>query len=164
MIYYCRNWAVDSRLHQYLGKSPVITDGEWIVGLLAVKSVFLKYLSTQFSSPVSPRICFADQFTNSLSFEQQADLERNISNEEINSAVWDYGTNKSPGPNSFTFEFFRRYWKLLKHDIVAVVKEFFASGTFPPRCNSSFIALIPKIHDAKVVKDYRPISLIGSLY
>ncbi|GJS85216.1 RNA-directed DNA polymerase, eukaryota [Tanacetum coccineum] len=130
MIYYCRNWAVDSRLHQYLGKSPVITDGEWIVGLLAVKSAFLKYLSTQFSSPVSPRICFADQFTNSLSFEQQADLERNISNEEINSAVWDYGTNKSPGPNSFTFEFFRRYWKLLKHDIVAVVKEFFASALF----------------------------------
>ncbi|GKA28019.1 RNA-directed DNA polymerase, eukaryota, reverse transcriptase zinc-binding domain protein [Tanacetum coccineum] len=31
-------------------------------------------------------------------------------------------------------------------------------------CNSSFIALIPKIPDANVVKDFRPISLIGSLY
>nr|GFA09992.1 cysteine-rich receptor-like protein kinase [Tanacetum cinerariifolium] len=31
-------------------------------------------------------------------------------------------------------------------------------------CNSSFIALIPKILDAKMVKDFRPISLIGSLY
>ncbi|GJV17882.1 RNA-directed DNA polymerase, eukaryota, reverse transcriptase zinc-binding domain protein [Tanacetum coccineum] len=41
--------------------------------------------------------------------------------------------------------------------------EFF-HGTFPLICNSSFIALIPKIHDAKVVKDYHPISLIGSLY
>ncbi|GKD27297.1 RNA-directed DNA polymerase, eukaryota, partial [Tanacetum coccineum] len=59
-----------------------------------------------------------------LSLEQQADLERNISNEEIKSALWDYGTNKSPGPNGFAFEFFRRYWKLLEHDIVAVVKEF----------------------------------------
>nr|GEY54690.1 RNA-directed DNA polymerase, eukaryota [Tanacetum cinerariifolium] len=91
-------------------------------------------------------------------------LEQNVSNEEINSAVWDYGTNKSPGPDGFTFEFFRRYWKLLEHDILAAVKEFFALGTFPLGCNSSFIALIPKIHDAKVVKDYRPISLIGSLY
>ncbi|GJV92652.1 RNA-directed DNA polymerase, eukaryota [Tanacetum coccineum] len=52
----------------------------------------------------------------------------------------------------------------LEHDIMATVKEFFASGTFPLGCNSSFIALIPKIHDAKVIKDYRPISLIGSLY
>ncbi|GKB90287.1 RNA-directed DNA polymerase, eukaryota, reverse transcriptase zinc-binding domain protein [Tanacetum coccineum] len=53
---------------------------------------------------------------------------------------------------------------LLEHDIVAAVKEFFALGTFPPGGNSSFIALILKIQDAKFVKDYRPISLIGSLY
>nr|GFA61424.1 RNA-directed DNA polymerase, eukaryota, reverse transcriptase zinc-binding domain protein [Tanacetum cinerariifolium] len=31
-------------------------------------------------------------------------------------------------------------------------------------CNSNFIALIPKILDANMVKDFRPISLIGSLY
>ncbi|GJV15281.1 F-box domain containing protein [Tanacetum coccineum] len=37
-------------------------------------------------------------------------------------------------------------------------------GFFPPGCNSNFIALIPKIHDAKVIKDFRPISLIGSIY
>ncbi|GJT39353.1 RNA-directed DNA polymerase, eukaryota [Tanacetum coccineum] len=57
----------------------------------------------------------------------KTNLERN---EEIKSAVWDCGKNKSPGPDGFTFEFFRRYWKLLKHDIVAAVKEFFASGLF----------------------------------
>ncbi|GJS19697.1 RNA-directed DNA polymerase, eukaryota [Tanacetum coccineum] len=86
-----------------------LVDDEWIVDSLAVKSVFLKYFSTQFSSPVSLRICFADQFTNRLSSEQQADLERNASNEEIKSVVWDCGTNKSHGPDGFTFEFFRRY-------------------------------------------------------
>nr|GEU90340.1 RNA-directed DNA polymerase, eukaryota [Tanacetum cinerariifolium] len=31
-------------------------------------------------------------------------------------------------------------------------------------CNSSFVALIPKITDAKFVNDFRPISLIGSVY
>ncbi|GJS82969.1 hypothetical protein Tco_0749510 [Tanacetum coccineum] len=45
-------------------------DGEWIVDPLPMKSMFLKYFSTQFSSSVTPRICFADQFTNSfVSFE-----------------------------------------------------------------------------------------------
>ncbi|GKE08805.1 hypothetical protein Tco_1412356, partial [Tanacetum coccineum] len=92
------------------------------------------------------------------------DLERNISNEEITSAVWDCETNKSPGPDGFTFEFFRRYRKLLEHDTVAAVKNFFALGTFPLGFNSSFIDLIPMIHDAKFVKDYHSISLIGSLY
>ncbi|GKA53338.1 RNA-directed DNA polymerase, eukaryota [Tanacetum coccineum] len=95
---------------------------------------------------------------------QQVDLEQNVSNEEIKSAVWDCGTNKSSSPDGFTFEFFCRYWKLLEHDIVTAVKEFFASCTFPPGCNFSFIALIPKIHDAKVVKDYCHISLIRRLY
>nr|GEW04842.1 RNA-directed DNA polymerase, eukaryota [Tanacetum cinerariifolium] len=31
-------------------------------------------------------------------------------------------------------------------------------------CNSSFIALIPKTQEAKMVKDFHPISLIGSMY
>nr|GEZ79538.1 RNA-directed DNA polymerase, eukaryota [Tanacetum cinerariifolium] len=37
-------------------------------------------------------------------------------------------------------------------------------GKIPKGCNSSFIALIPKIPDANLEKDFRPISLIGSLY
>ncbi|GJX91805.1 RNA-directed DNA polymerase, eukaryota [Tanacetum coccineum] len=31
-------------------------------------------------------------------------------------------------------------------------------------CNSSFVSLIPKVLDAKFVSDFRPISLIGSMY
>ncbi|GKD33073.1 RNA-directed DNA polymerase, eukaryota [Tanacetum coccineum] len=57
-----------------------------------------------------------------------------------------------------------KFWNLIDQDVVAAVFEFFASGMFPHGCNSSFVALIPKIQDAKVVKDYRPISLIGSMY
>ncbi|GJS84331.1 RNA-directed DNA polymerase, eukaryota, reverse transcriptase zinc-binding domain protein [Tanacetum coccineum] len=39
-----------------------------------------------------------------------------------------------------------------------------ADGSFPPECNSSFITLIPKSQEAKMVKYFRPISLIGSMY
>nr|GEU65177.1 RNA-directed DNA polymerase, eukaryota [Tanacetum cinerariifolium] len=90
-----------------------LVDGEWIVDPLAVKIMFLKYFSSQFSSPVSNRICFADQFNNRLSLEQQTNLERNVSNGEINSAVWNCGTNNSPGPDGFTFELFRLFSGIL---------------------------------------------------
>nr|GFA73242.1 RNA-directed DNA polymerase, eukaryota [Tanacetum cinerariifolium] len=63
------------------------------------------------------------------------ELESDVSNEEMKRAVWDCGIDKSPGSNVFTFG-----------------------------CNSSFIALIPNIPDANTEKDFRPISLIGSLY
>nr|GEX09326.1 hypothetical protein [Tanacetum cinerariifolium] len=39
-----------------------------------------------------------------------------------------------------------------------------APGYFPKGCNSSFIALIPKVPNAKFVSDFRPISLIGCQY
>nr|GEY75654.1 RNA-directed DNA polymerase, eukaryota, reverse transcriptase zinc-binding domain protein [Tanacetum cinerariifolium] len=66
--------------------------------------------------------------------------------------------------HGFTFDFYRRYWKLIDQDVVNVVSEFFSSGMFPLGCNSSFITLIPKTQDAKVIKDFRPISLIESVY
>ena len=44
------------------------------------------------------------------------------------------------------------------------IKWFFQHGSIPKGGNSSFITLIPKIPNANMVKDFRPISLIGSLY
>ncbi|GJS72292.1 RNA-directed DNA polymerase, eukaryota [Tanacetum coccineum] len=99
-----------------------------------------------------------------LTLRQKLDLERLVSYDEIKYAVWDCGTNKSPRPDGFTFKFYRRYWNIIDHDVVAAVNLFFELGYFPPGCNSSFIALIPKNQEAKMVKDFRPISLIGSMY
>ncbi|GJZ64025.1 RNA-directed DNA polymerase, eukaryota [Tanacetum coccineum] len=48
---------------------------------------------------------------------------------EIKRAVWDCGTNKTPGQDGVTFEFFRQYWKFLEQDIMAAVNEFFTSGS-----------------------------------
>ncbi|GJV25798.1 hypothetical protein Tco_1378493 [Tanacetum coccineum] len=82
----------------------------------------------------------------------------------IKRAVWDCGTNKSPGRDGFTFDFIRTYWKIGNQDVVNAIGEFFVTSKFPPCSNSSFIALIPKKQDAKLVKDFRPISLIGCFY
>ncbi|GJY40612.1 retrovirus-related pol polyprotein from transposon TNT 1-94, partial [Tanacetum coccineum] len=90
-----------------------------------------------------------------------ADLERDVTHEEIKKAVWDCGINKSPGPGGFTFEFFCRYWKIINNDVVAAVLQFFSSSILSSGCNSSFNALIPNTQEAEVVKDFRPISLIG---
>nr|GFA25298.1 RNA-directed DNA polymerase, eukaryota [Tanacetum cinerariifolium] len=49
----------------------------------------------------------AMRFPKRLSLEQQVDLESEVSNEEIKRAMWDCGTDKAPGPDGFTFEFYR---------------------------------------------------------
>nr|GEZ73297.1 RNA-directed DNA polymerase, eukaryota [Tanacetum cinerariifolium] len=52
------------------------------------------------------------------------DLERPTSYDEIKRAVWECGTNKSQSPDGFTFDFFRRYWSLIDHDVVNAVTYF----------------------------------------
>ncbi|GJX31521.1 RNA-directed DNA polymerase, eukaryota, reverse transcriptase zinc-binding domain protein, partial [Tanacetum coccineum] len=92
------------------------------------------------------------------------DLEREVSKEEVKRAVWDCGTDKAPGPDGFTFGFYRRFWNLIECDVVNAVKWFFLHERIPSGGNSSFITLIPKVSNANMVKDFRPISLIGSVY
>nr|GEZ43139.1 RNA-directed DNA polymerase, eukaryota [Tanacetum cinerariifolium] len=104
------------------------------------------------------------EFPNHLSSDQIGDLDKPISVEEIKVAVWDCGENKSPGPDGYTFEFYRHFWDLISIDFCAAITYFFDHGSFPRGGNSSFIALIPKVIDAKFVNDFRPISLIGSVY
>ncbi|GJS50270.1 RNA-directed DNA polymerase, eukaryota, reverse transcriptase zinc-binding domain protein, partial [Tanacetum coccineum] len=95
---------------------------------------------------------------------EAVDLESAVSKEEIKRAVWDCGIDKSLGPDGFTFGFYRRYWNLIEGDVVNAVTWFFHHGRIPNGGNSSFITLIPKIPKCYLVKDFRPISLIGSVY
>lgn len=43
------------------------------------------------------------------------------------------------------------------------VSEFYSRGRLSKQINASFITIIPKITAAKCIKDYHPISLIGSI-
>nr|GEW55565.1 RNA-directed DNA polymerase, eukaryota [Tanacetum cinerariifolium] len=57
-----------------------------------------------------------------------------------------------------------RYWDLIHGEVTNAVRYFFTHCDIPHGCNSSFITLILKNQNAKLVKDFRPISLIGSFY
>ncbi|GKA30033.1 RNA-directed DNA polymerase, eukaryota [Tanacetum coccineum] len=142
----------------------IMIDGVWIEDPYKVKSEFYNHFSSRFAKPVSQRALLNMQFPNTITLDQQMDLEREVTKEELKKAVWDCGTDKSPGPDGFTFGFFRRFWSTIEDDVFEAVKYFFNSGVIPKGCNSTFIVLIPKIPDANLVKDFRPISLIGSIY
>ena len=155
--------VISKRRHQRSIRG-VLVNGEWIENSERVKAEFYNHFASRFSSSHANRMLFEDSFPRSLSYVQAASLEAVLTNQEIKNALWDCGTDKSPGPDGFTFEFFRHFWDLIGQDVCKSIKEFFASGMFPNGCNPSFIALIPKISDAKFVKDFRPISLIGCQY
>ncbi|GJV80216.1 putative RNA-directed DNA polymerase, eukaryota, reverse transcriptase zinc-binding domain protein [Tanacetum coccineum] len=142
----------------------VFVEGIWRTDPILIKDAFLNYFGAQFQEPVPHRFKINFVFPKKVTQDQLVELERHVSRDEIRLVVWNCGNNKSPGPDGYTFEFFKTYWDVIGTDFCEAVEFFFMNGSFPPGCNSSFIALIPKVVDAKFVKDFRPISLIGCVY
>nr|GEW28463.1 RNA-directed DNA polymerase, eukaryota [Tanacetum cinerariifolium] len=142
----------------------VFVDGDWNTDPEVVKDVFKDHFATRFKQPTHGRLKLNISFPNRLSTDQFADMDRSVSRDEIRVVVSNCGENKSPSPDGYTFEFFRRYWRFIGFDFCSAVECFFESGPFSKGSNSSFIALIPKVTDAKFITDFRPISLIGCVY
>ena len=91
-------------------------------------------------------------------------LERKFEREEILQVVKYLEGDKAPGPDGFSMAFYHHCWRVVEKDVLAVFEEFFQHCKFEKSLNATFIALIPKKIDAFNVKDFHPISLVGSVY
>nr|GEY08704.1 RNA-directed DNA polymerase, eukaryota, reverse transcriptase zinc-binding domain protein [Tanacetum cinerariifolium] len=91
----------------------VLVDGIWMESPHLVKHEFFEHFKNRFEKPNKSRIFLERDFVKRISWEQNDDLERKVSNEEIKRAVWDCGIDKAPGPDSFTFGFYQRYWDII---------------------------------------------------
>lgn len=91
-------------------------------------------------------------------------LEREVSKDEIKDVIFHMPGYKSSGPDGFTTEFFKEAWPVIGEDVTKVIQSFFAKGFLPKGLNSTILALIPKKVEAKMMKDYRPISCCNVLY
>nr|GFB33532.1 RNA-directed DNA polymerase, eukaryota [Tanacetum cinerariifolium] len=141
------NWAIEgdenskffhgviNKRRSQLAIRGVFVNGDWYTDPSVVKEAFLDHFIARFKQPSCGRLKLNMFFPNRLSSDQVSDLDKDISIDEIRKAVWDCAVNC-----------------------------FFDKGRFPRGSNSSFIALIPKVMDAKFVTDFRPINLIGSVY
>nr|GEZ73558.1 putative RNA-directed DNA polymerase, eukaryota, reverse transcriptase zinc-binding domain protein [Tanacetum cinerariifolium] len=142
----------------------VMVEGMWIDEHVKVKKEFFDHFANRFCKPDKPTVSINVEFPNQIDPDQRSFSERDVSNSEIKKAVWECGMDKAPGPDGFSFSFFRHFLYLVDGKVYEAVRYFFTHFDLPKGCNSSFIALIPKISDANMVKDFRPISLIGSIY
>ena len=90
-------------------------------------------------------------------------LEAPFSEEEVFGALSDLNGDKAPGPDGFTMAFWQFSWGFLKEEVMGFFKDFHDQGKFIKSINASFMVLIPKKKGAGDLKNFRPISLVGSL-
>ena len=84
--------------------------------------------------------------------------------EEVLAALKDMNGDKALGPDGFTTAFWKSCWDIVRGEVMGMFRDFFATGKFVCSINSTFLVLIPKKRGAEDLMDFRPISLVGSLY
>ncbi|GJS87451.1 hypothetical protein Tco_0770087 [Tanacetum coccineum] len=105
-----------------------------------------------------------DLFRVKLVDQEALDMTRNVSRQEVKSALFSMGNDKAPGPDGYTAAFFKESWDIVADDFVAAVGEFFTNGNILKELNHTIIALIPKVNSPSLVNDYRPISCCNVLF
>ncbi|RVX05595.1 Transposon TX1 uncharacterized 149 kDa protein [Vitis vinifera] len=101
---------------------------------------------------------------STISEENALRLDSPFTEEEISKAIFQLDRDKALGPDGFTIAVFQECWDVIKEDLVRVFAEFHRSGIINQSTNASFIVLIPKKSLSKRISDFKPISLITSLY
>jgi len=137
---------------------------EWCEEPSKVKEVVKDFFENRFTGGTNVNLRLDNVVFPTINREDNDLLINHFSDEEIKAAVWDCENSKSPGPNGFNFNFFKQFWDIIKTDLIKVVKCFHSCGRWPKGCNASFISLIPKVDNPQGLEEYRPISLVESLY
>ena len=97
-----------------------------------------------------------------LNQEEIENTNRPITSNEIETVIKNLPTNKSPGPDGFTGEFYQIFREELTPILFKLFQNIAEGGTLPNSFYEATITLIPK-QDKYVIKkeNYRPISLMN---
>ncbi|XP_060963958.1 uncharacterized protein LOC115723947 [Cannabis sativa] len=140
------------------------SNGDWVTWEAGLANVITSYFHDLFSTSSVNLGSVLDGIQPTVSREQNEDLLRTISEEEVRNALFQMHPDKSPGPDGMTPAFYQKHWGIVGTDVVKFVRDFFDSGQFPDSINDTHIVLIPKKKNPSQMGDLRPISLCNVIY
>ncbi|CAM2105919.1 unnamed protein product [Caretta caretta] len=123
------------------------------------------YTSLFSPDPTDPDACevlWEELPTVSVGDRDQLELPFTLA--EFSEALRHMPTNKSPGMDGLTVEFYRAFWDILGPDLVTVWAESLQSGVLPLSCRQVVLALLPKKGDLRDLRNWHPVSLLSTDY
>jgi hypothetical protein len=131
--------------------------------LAIISDHIVNFYESLFSEPLSWRPRVDNLEFDVLNADEASSLEEHFEEREVRKVIKGMDRNKALGPDGFALAFFQDCWEVVKGDFMEVFADFHAQGKFVKSINSTFISLILKIYGAKEIKDFRPVSLLGSV-
>ena len=96
--------------------------------------------------------------------EHISELLKPVTVEEVKEAMNQLPPGKAPGIDSIPAEFYQELWDDIGEDIFNFVSESIDQACINEDLNVSKIALLPKTEDRSRIRNFRPISLLNTLY
>ena len=102
--------------------------------------------------------------TKKLSEEFKNDCEGILTLEELDKSLKSFKSNKSPGNDGITVEFYEKFWPLVKKPLLDCLNSGYINGKLSTSQRQAVITLIDKGKDRRLLKNWRPISLLNVDY
>jgi hypothetical protein len=144
--------------------SSIQVDGAIIEGVHPIRQAVFSHFESHFKARRVDRPGVENLAFKQLNQVACGSLTRPFLEAEVKEAVWDCDSFKSLGPDGVNFGFFKDFWEEVKGGVMRFISEFHRNGKLTKGINSTFITLIPKVDNPQRLNDFRPISLVGSLY
>lgn len=102
--------------------------------------------------------------SRALSQEQRDMCESNLTIAECTKAIIAMKSNKTPGIDGLTVNFYKHFWDKLQHIVLNAFNESYNTGNLPDSMRTSIMSLIFKKGPQDDLENYRPISLTNTDY
>jgi hypothetical protein len=137
-----------------------LEDGSRLLERKEIENYFMEKFKDLYSSE-NPHVPeeLARLFRKEISDEENVELCRVPTNEEIRKVVWEMHPLKAPGPDGLPALFDKHYWSIVGDQVIEATQSFFRNGWMLKELNQTFITLILKIHGAHTFGQFKPISL-----
>ncbi|XP_026428275.1 uncharacterized protein LOC113324163 [Papaver somniferum] len=129
-----------------------------------IKEGITSFFKNLLKQDVRQRPSIANMEFNSISDLEAHTLEAPLTEEECIAALKALGQDRAPGPDGFQVMIIGKCWSFMRQDIMGVVRDFNKWGTMNWRLKTTLLSLLPKKNVVEEIKDFRPISLMGSIY
>jgi hypothetical protein len=135
-----------------------------IIGEDNLKHYITDYYKTLFGTPIPNSFSMIEDRTSDItqiSVEENEILTAAFTEKEVWEAVDQMERNKAPGPDGFPAEFYQRFWRILKLDLMALFHQLYERSLPLFKLNFGVITLLPKKENAVQIQQYRPICLLN---
>ena len=106
-----------------------------------------------------------EKLIRTLTVDESLDLEKNITLEECFNVLRNMKTNKSPGSDGFTVEFYSYFWNDIKYSLIRSFENSFRDEILSDSQKLGIVTCLPKPGKPREhLKNWRPITLLNVDY